>query len=144
MTKYVKLASLFLASSVLFGLVGCSNNVKVTGVVSYEDGSPVKDGEVYLDGNVLARGTIKDGAFSLGLKKDGEGVPPGTYKVQCSKELPELKADPNIEAYALIEPTEVTVEKKALKLEVHVRKLTSDGPAAGEVYEKAWEDESAE
>jgi len=144
MTKHIKLAALFLMSCILVGLVGCNNNTRVTGVVSYEDGSPVKDGEVYLDGNVLARGTIKDGAFSLGLKKDGEGVPAGTYKVQCSKPLPELKADPNIEAYELIEPTEVTVEKKALKLEVHVRKLTSEGPAAGEEFEKAWSDESAE
>ena len=144
MTKCVKLAALFLTCCLLCGLVGCSNNVKVTGVVNYEDGTPVKEGEIYLEGSVLGRATIKDGSFALGLKKDGEGVPPGTYKVQCSKALPELKADPNIEAYELIEPTEVTVEKKALKLEVHVRKLTSDGPAAGEIFEKAWEDKSAE
>ena len=144
MMRRFKLAALFLTSCLLCGLVGCSHNVKVTGVVNYEDGTPVRDGEIYLDGSVLGRATIKDGSFSLGLKKDGEGVPPGTYKIQCSKALPELKADPNIEAYELIEPTEVTVEKKAVKLEVHVRKLTSDGPAAGEVFEKAWDDGNAE
>ena len=139
MSKFVKLAALAFVCSLLTITTGCSPNVKITGTVTYEDGSPVRSGQVQLEGNVLGRGTITDGKFSLGLLKDGQGVPPGTYEVKGSMPLPELKADPNIEAYELVEPTEFTVAKGA-KLDIKVRSLTAEGPAPGEAYEKAWEE----
>jgi|BioPla2DNA2_1021312.scaffolds.fasta_scaffold29794_3 hypothetical protein len=139
MSQTIKFAALLFVCSLLTFTPGCGKNIKVTGTVSYEDGSPVQNGEVYLEGTVLGRGTITNGEFSLGLVKDGEGVPPGTYEVQCSKPLPELKADPSVEAYELVEPKEFTVAKGA-KLNITVRKLTSEGPAAGEAYERAWEE----
>ena len=138
MSKSTKLAAAAFVCAMLTITIGCSPNVKVIGTVTYEDGSPVHVGQVQLEGKVLGRGTINEGKFSLGLTKDGEGVPPGTYEVKCSKPLPELKSDPNIEAYELVEPTEFTVAKGA-KLDIKVRSLAAEGPAAGEAYEKAWE-----
>ena len=139
MSKFAKLAAIAFVCSMLTISVGCSGNVKVTGTVTYEDGSPVRSGQVQLEGKVLGRGAINEGKFSLGLIKDGQGVPPGTYEVKCSMPLPELKTDPNFEAYELVEPTEFTVAKGA-KLDIKVRSLTSEGPAAGEAYEKMWEE----
>ena len=140
MSKILRFFALALVASLLTITTGCSPNVKVTGTVSYEDGSPVRSGQVQLEGSILGRGRITDGQFSLGLKKDGEGVPPGDYEVRCSMPLPELKANPDVEAYELVEPTTFKVVKGA-KLDIKVRKLTPGGPAAGEVYEKAWEEE---
>ena len=62
---------------------GCSPNVKVTGTVTFSDtGEPVKFGTVIFAGETEAgRGTIKDGKYSVGLSKDGEGIPPGTYTI---------------------------------------------------------------
>ena len=65
-------------------LVGCSRpGPAVTGKVTFTDGSPLTVGEVLFDnGSILARATIQpDGSFSLGMVKDGEGVPVGQYKV---------------------------------------------------------------
>ena len=139
MSKFIKLAALAFVCALLTITTGCSPNVKVTGTVTYEDGSPVRSGQVQLEGKVLGRGAINEGKFSLGLIKDGQGVPPGPYEVKCSMPLPELKTDPNIEAYELVEPTEFTVAKGA-KLDIKVRSLTAEGPAAGEAYEKMWEE----
>ena len=64
--------------------VGCgSPGPQVTGKVTFTDGSPLTVGEVFFDnGQILARARIKpDGTFSLGMTKDGEGVPVGSYKV---------------------------------------------------------------
>ena len=139
MTKRFLIAVAVLCCLALTFTAGCSKNVKVTGFVNYEDGSPVQNGEIYLEGTVLGRATITNGEFSMGLQKDGQGIPRGTYNVQCSKPLPELKADPSIEAYELVEPTEVKIDGKT-NLEVRVRKLTADGAAPGEAFEKAWEE----
>jgi hypothetical protein len=66
----------------LFAL-GCSQNVKVTGTVTYSDtGEPVKFGLVTFTGDQeIGRGTIKDGKYAVGLINDGDGIPKGTYTV---------------------------------------------------------------
>ena len=69
-------------------LVGCgSGRCTVTGKVAYEDGTPVEDGSVIgeatVDGKLVAvQATIqKDGSFSWGGDREGDGALPGQYKV---------------------------------------------------------------
>src|SRR5919202_2459760 len=74
---------------VLFvALPGCgSRRAVVTGKVTYEDGTPVEAGSVIgeatVDGKLVAvQGTIhKDGSFTWGGDREGDGALPGTYKV---------------------------------------------------------------
>jgi hypothetical protein len=62
---------------------GCSEKVSSQGTVKFPDGTPLGVGTVYLsNGLVMYQGAIqKDGTFSIGELKDGDGIPPGTYKV---------------------------------------------------------------
>lgn|GEM_PF-350908 len=66
-------------------LVGCSDVVKVKGKVIFSDGEPVTHGCVTFessDSNELALGMLdKNGNYSMGRNKDGDGIKPGTYKV---------------------------------------------------------------
>ena len=65
--------------------IGCSRNVTVTGTVTYsDDGSLVQSGLVVFTGDEeVGRGVINNGKYSVGLLKDGGGIPPGTYKVSA-------------------------------------------------------------
>ncbi|MDR1492472.1 MAG: hypothetical protein LBT05_07110 [Planctomycetaceae bacterium] len=63
---------------------GCGSNVGLKGkVVFSDDKSPISCGTICFDsGSVLSRGTIRsDGAFTMGLLKETDGLPSGTYKV---------------------------------------------------------------
>jgi len=64
-------------------VVGCGKNVKVSGKVSFSDGTPLDVGKVcFSDGTIMAYGKIDtNGTYTMGMTKDGEGIPPGTYKV---------------------------------------------------------------
>jgi len=68
-------------------LAGCnSGRCTVTGTVTYEDGTPVESGSVIgeatVDGKLVGvQGTIKNGAFTWGGAKEGDGALPGHYKV---------------------------------------------------------------
>jgi len=79
----------------LFSL-GCGNHVKVKGTVTYSDtGEPVKFGMVVFNGEKqVGRGAIKDGKYSVGLIKDGDGVPRGTYTI--SSDSPYIPPPPQI------------------------------------------------
>ena len=63
--------------------VGCSQNVRVTGTVTYSDtGEPVRSGVVFfISDTVMGRANIVDGRYSIGLINDGDGIPRGTYSV---------------------------------------------------------------
>ena len=68
--------------------VGCaSGRYPVSGRVTYEDGTPVEEGtvigEATVDGKAVGvqGGIGKDGSFSWGSDRPGDGAPPGTYKV---------------------------------------------------------------
>ncbi len=65
--------------------VGCGDP-KVTGKVTYSDGTPITVGQVMFQrDNFVASGDIKpDGSYSAGKNKDGDGLPPGVYKVYIS------------------------------------------------------------
>src|SRR5262245_52426221 len=67
---------------------GCgSGRYPVTGSVTYEDGNPVEAGtvigEATVEGkSVSVQGKIeKDGTFSWGAAKPGDGALPGNYRV---------------------------------------------------------------
>lgn len=68
---------------VCVSLCGCSNKAKVDGMVRFSDGAPLEVGNVMMsDGRNMYQGSIKTGGqFSLGMLRDGEGIPPGKYKV---------------------------------------------------------------
>jgi len=71
---------------------GCSQKVKVSGTVTYSDtGEPVKFGTVIFNGeNLVGRGAINNGRYSVGLIKDGDGIPRGTYTISSdSPYIPE-------------------------------------------------------
>ena len=62
-------------------LSGCSQKAKVSGTVKFPDGSTLNKGTVVFESSSLrVSGAIKNGKFSLGEKKEGDGVPFGTYK----------------------------------------------------------------
>jgi hypothetical protein len=74
----------FLPIFVLCLFVGCnSNNVSVSGKVTYPDGTPVTVGQVVFDDDkFLGRAYLQpDGSYRMGRIKDGDGIPKGTYKV---------------------------------------------------------------
>ena len=69
-------------------LTGCgSGNVSVTGTVTYSDtGEPVMSGMiVFSSDDVIGRAAINNGRYSIGVLRDGDGVPPGTYIVSAEQ-----------------------------------------------------------
>ena len=63
--------------------VGCSENVKVSGKVTFPDGSPLTVGKVTFETPTFSvSGMLKsDGTYALGTLSEGDGIPPGQYKV---------------------------------------------------------------
>ena len=79
MTK--RLGLFFVVFLSVLVLPGCSQKAKVSGTVKFPDGSPLNKGTVVFESkDIRVSGVIKNGYFSLGEKKDGDGVPFGTYK----------------------------------------------------------------
>jgi hypothetical protein len=85
-----------LVAVVLLGLVsGCGKGktVKVSGVLTWEDGTPVEGATVVFmpkeEGKRQASGfTGKDGTFDLTTFKPGDGALPGDYKIVVTKPDP--------------------------------------------------------
>lgn len=73
--------TVFLGMMVL--VAGCSSNTKVTGKVTFEDGTPLTTGEVrFNSSNFTASGKIQsDGTYTMGSLSEKDGVPKGNYKV---------------------------------------------------------------
>ena len=68
--------------------LGCSGKIRtypVTGKVTFEDGSPVKFGQIEFQSSqhpITARGTIqRDGTFSLGTYTENDGAVAGEHSV---------------------------------------------------------------
>lgn len=61
---------------------GCGDP-KVTGKITFPDGSPLTKGQVMFqkEGFIGSGDVLKDGTYSAGKLKDGDGLPPGTYQV---------------------------------------------------------------
>jgi hypothetical protein len=120
------------------GVLGCGESrpsighvYEVKGKVVLPDGKPLSRGRIYFvrtDGALSSNGTIgTDGTFSLTTGSDGEGAPPGEYKVRIEPDDPNTlptKRNPNgklpFSAKYLDEDTSnltVTVEPKPNQLE---------------------------
>jgi hypothetical protein len=66
----------------LFCFTGCSGKIKISGTVTFSDGTPVTKGNVVFDNGTQSYfGIIKDGTYVTGGNKAIEGIPNGTYKV---------------------------------------------------------------
>ncbi len=76
-----RIALLFALSFAL--LSGCGSSIKVSGTVTFEDGTPLKIGTVVFDsGSTSARGQLNDkGQYTLESKGTKDGIPGGHYKV---------------------------------------------------------------
>ena len=63
--------------------VGCGGGVKLTGTVTFEDGTPVEVGTVVFESSgSISRGDIgSNGEYRVSTIKPGDGIPPGTYNV---------------------------------------------------------------
>jgi hypothetical protein len=63
--------------------IGCSSKVKVSGKITFTDGDPVPIGQVvFEDGQHTYFGLMQpDSRYSVGVLKDGDGIPPGKYRV---------------------------------------------------------------
>jgi hypothetical protein len=73
----------FIVLMLCLGLfAGCSSKVKVSGKVTFTDGEPVNMGKVVFEDNEHTYfGMIQpDGQYSLGVLRDGDGIPPGKYQ----------------------------------------------------------------
>ena len=74
----------FFLSMILLALVGCGDQVALSGKVTYsDDGSPVPTGTVFFETDSYAsRGTLTStGTYNVGSLKEKDGIPPGTYRV---------------------------------------------------------------
>ena len=78
--RNILLLVLFALSTAL--LSGCGQT-KVTGKVTFSDDSPLTSGTVIFENDQHSyTATIKsDGTFKMGVLKDGEGIPPGVYRI---------------------------------------------------------------
>ena len=72
----------FLLLGCLLFAAGCGQP-KVTGTVTYSDGTPLERGTVnFQTATHAAMGSLdKNGRYTIGGAKTGDGVPPGTYRV---------------------------------------------------------------
>jgi hypothetical protein len=78
----------FASALLLFAIItlpGCGSGVAISGTVVYDDGTPVEEGtvigELESGGKSTVQGEIRNGSFSLGTAKPGDGVTPGVYKI---------------------------------------------------------------
>jgi hypothetical protein len=116
---------------ILFGILigaGCSDKIKISGTVTFSDGEPVNFGSVcFNSNNKTYYGYLdKNGHYSPGELKDGDGVPHGNYNVWLSgtvlsKEILNKEGESTgnsketfrvAEKYTLLETTDLKFEVK--------------------------------
>jgi hypothetical protein len=129
---YRRFGQLMLASQLIVGIAGCSGKTlfPIRGRVEYKDGSDVS---VLAGGRVLfdpadpevlkqsARGTIqKDGSFQMSTYREGDGVPPGKYRVLVATPKKQL-LNPRYREFAT-SGLEITVTKARDDYKVVVEK----------------------
>jgi hypothetical protein len=64
-------------------LSGCDSKQRLTGTVTFSDGEPLTVGTVvFSTPTFISRANIgSGGTFKVGTTTEGDGIPPGTYKV---------------------------------------------------------------
>lgn len=73
----------------------CGNHQKLKGKVTFPDGQPLTTGTVVFSksGFVSRSFVLPDGSFNVGSVKDGDGIPPGKYKVYIIEALESVHPD---------------------------------------------------
>ncbi|MDR2168687.1 MAG: hypothetical protein LBP59_00920 [Planctomycetaceae bacterium] len=111
---------------IIFFIVGCSDNVHVSGRVTFSDGEPLDTGRVvfendkfYYYGNLT-----KDGTFNAGVFKDGTGIPRGKYRVAVEYAFAKDENGQPIDTQPLI--AEKHTNTKTSGLEYDIQKRTTD------------------
>jgi len=71
---------------------GCSSKVKVSGKVTFPDGSPLTVGKVAFETeSFVATGVLQeDGTYILGTESERDGIPPGLYKVYVAGAMQQI------------------------------------------------------
>jgi hypothetical protein len=126
--------SFLLGPFVVILIAGCgSGRYPVTGKVSYEDGSPLVEGNVVGEATVNGKlvsvqGNVgKDGTFAWGGEKAGDGALPGNYRVIV---LPRGLGDSEVsegilpaveKKFTSFETSEITFEVKNKKNELNIK-----------------------
>ncbi|MGL4595327.1 MAG: carboxypeptidase-like regulatory domain-containing protein [Thermoguttaceae bacterium] len=123
------LCYILLVSIICLTCFGCGKGyTKVSGKVTLPDGTIVSRGEVYFEGeNFSGFGTInKDGSYHIGALNNGEGVPPGTYKIAVRGVLgyPDVN-NPTI-FYQAIDPKYSDIRFSGLTCEVEKKSKVHD------------------
>ena len=79
MKKYIVLLCLLICLVV----IGCGKNKRLTGKVTFTDGTPAPNGTVFFrTDNFVSRGEIKpDGSYKMTSEGKNDGIPPGEYMV---------------------------------------------------------------
>jgi len=74
--------TIFLSLFVIAFVAGCGDP-KVTGTVTFPDGTPLTKGMVMFqkEGFIGSGNVRSDGTYSAGKLRDGDGLPPGIYQV---------------------------------------------------------------
>src|SRR5262245_12710596 len=124
---------LFFLPLLLLSAAGCgSGRYPVTGRVTYEDGAPVEAGTVIGEATVNGKavgvqGNIeKDGTFSWGTDRAGDGAPAGQYRVIVmpvalgDSELGEGKQPAVDGKYTRYDTSGITFEVKPGKNELNI------------------------
>lgn len=105
-------------------VAGCGNagRLPVSGRVTFPDGSPLTEGMVVCEGSdgkraIMVRGDLdKDGRFTLGSERPGDGVAPGKYRVLvAARTLSDLERATML---PFIDPKFEKYETSGLQLEV--------------------------
>lgn len=110
--------AVLLSTATFLGFLGCSGNggatEKVTGTVSFEDGSPVAGGTIIFadtQKNSSSVGYIQeDGTYTLGTFGESDGAPQGKYKVTIIGNSDYGKSSPISSKFANQDQTPLTVE----------------------------------
>ena len=86
MNRYPFLFCLLLCLLTCLSVTGCGKNKRLTGTVTFSDGTPAKSGTVlFRQDNFIAKGEIQpDGSYKMSSEREKDGIPPGFYQVYVS------------------------------------------------------------
>lgn len=120
----------FLSLLILLCAVGCGGGkIKVSGKVTFsDDDSPLTVGTVYFTTESFeARGSLKaDGTYTLSALKEGDGIPPGKYRVYVGDAFERVGPSENEVIVPLIDQKFTSTTSSDLEFEVNSSQRTFD------------------
>jgi len=109
---------MFLVAATFLGFLGCSGNggatEKVTGTVTYEDGTPLSGGTIVFADRKRNSSSVgylqEDGSYVLGTFGESDGAPQGSYKVTIIASSAYGERSPLSSKFGSLEQTPLTAE----------------------------------